>query len=393
MKDDEIGAFLHKLAKIQGALDATVKSLANPKGNHEMAKNIQIEAMKQFYFTTNEFLQQFKENSQMKPSQLALLGLMATTSLHAEGVAPKKVALFLKASGNAFYDGIVIGAKEEAAKHNFEITTFYGSHEDDWQAEVNFLTKEAENYDAFIVDPIRSDVLKEALKHLSNLKKPIVIVDSPLTEGGENALATISSDNFIGGKLAGLFIAGELERGIRPPKCVVHLSGNAKAKGHIDRNDGFISILRDRLPQIEVKTFQGLSSFDQAKKITLENITAIGACDAVFAGSDTMILGVLSAFEERKIRPPTILVGYDAILEAQRKILDGKITASVEQFPSQMGTRAVQTLSSFFRGEQIQKEQLVLPQLSMRKLEVKTYSEKDLEFMRSLKRPKTGTKG
>ena len=329
----------------------------------------------------------------MKTSDLALIGLLAMTPTMTKADVPKKVALLLKASNNAFYDGIVSGAKEEASKHGIEITPFYGSHEDDWQSEVSFMEKEADNFDAFILDPIRSDAFTKTLKMLSEKKKPVVIVDSPLTEGAEYVLSTVSSDNFVGGKLAGLFIAGELERSIVPPTCVVHFSGNAKAKGHQDRNAGFLDNLHGRLPKVEIKTYQGLSSFDQAKKVAEENINSIARCDAVFAGSDTMILGVLAALEEKKIRPPSLMVGYDAILEAQRKILDGKLTASVEQFPSEMGVRSVQTLNKFFSGQSVEKIQVVLPQLSMRKLQVETYSEKDLEGLRKQTAKKVGTKG
>lgn len=393
MKDEDIALFIHKLSKIEGAFEASATCLASENGNHELALKIQNRAAESLRHLSSDFRTKFKETSTMKTSDMALVGLlsMAPVLVSAEQ-APKKVALILKASGNAFYDGIVYGAKEEAAKYNYQITTVFGSNEDDWAFEVSFLEKEMDHYDGFILDPIRSDAFAKVLKKLKEKNKPVVIVDSPLTEGGESVLSTVSSDNFVGGKLAGLYIARELERSNIPPRCVVHFSGNAKAKGHQDRNAGFLSSLREHLPQVEIKTYQGLSSYDQAKKIAAENADAIARCDAVFAGSDTMILGVLSALEERRIRPPSLMVGYDAILEAQRKILDGKITASVEQFPSEMGVRSVQSLNQFFKGESVEKTQVVLPQLSMRKLQMETYSEKALEELQKPS-PKKSTKG
>lgn len=393
MNPKDISDFLHQLADVQGAFESSTASLENPKGNHELAHKIQTTALQRMRFLTTEFRNKFKENPNMKTSDFALMGLIAMAPALAKAENPKKVALLLKASKNAFYDGIVSGAKEEASKHGIEITPFYGSHEDDWQSEVSFMEKEINNFDGFILDPIRSDAFTKILKTLNDSKKPVVIVDSPLTEGSEYVLSTVSSDNFVGGKLAALFIAGELERSNIPPKCVVHFSGNAKAKGHQDRNAGFLNNLHERLPKVEIKTYQGLSSYEQAKKIAGENIETISRCDAVFAGSDTMILGVLAALEEHKIRAPSLMVGYDAILEAQRKILDGKLTASVEQFPSEMGVRSVQTLNKHFLGEGVEKTQIVLPQLSMRKLQVETYSEKDLEGLRKQTVKRAGSKG
>ena len=379
MNANDIADFLHQLADVQGAFESSSASLESPQGNHELALKIQSNALQRMRYLTTEFRNKFKETSNMKTSDLALMGMIALAPTLVKAESPKKVGLILKASKNAFYDGIVSGAKEEASKNGIEITQFYGSNEDDWQSEVNYLEQQADNFDGFILDPIRSDSFGKVLETLKAKKKPIVIVDSPLTDGGESVLATVSSDNFIGGKLAGRYIVAEIKRSNIPPKCIVHFSGNTKAKGHQDRNAGFLKSVRTLLPDVEIKTFQGLSSYDQAKKITGENISAIARCDAVFAGSDTMILGVLAAFEEHKMRPPTVMVGYDAILEAQRKILDGKLTASVEQFPSEMGVRSVQSLSQYFKGGKVEKVQVVLPQLSMRKLEIETYSDKDLD--------------
>ncbi len=394
MKLEAISEFLHQLADLQGAFETSFASLENPKGNHDLARKIQSNAIQRMRFVTSEFRNKFKETKNMKTSDLALMGLLAAAPgfVGAETSVPKKVALILKASGNAFYDGIVIGAKEEAAKNNYQVTTVFGSNEDDWQFEDNFLEKEADNYDAFILDPIRSDVFAKSLRKIKEKGKPVVIIDSPLAEGSESILATISSDNFTGGKLAALFVAGELLDNQIAKPCVAHFSGNPRAKGHQDRNEGFLTTLKAKIPSVVVKTYLGLSSFEQAKKVALENFDAISRCDAVFAGSDTMILGVLKAFEERKVRAPEIMVGYDAILEAQKKILSGKLTASVEQFPSQMGIRSIQAIQKHFSNETVEKTQLVTPQLSMRKLEVKTYSEKDLETVQP-KPKKDGTKG
>lgn len=386
--------FLHKLSSVPFAVEEGIKTIEDPKGDRELALSIQTKALEHYHFLVGEFrTQSLKENPLMKSREIALMGLMAMapTITHAETTPVKRVALFLKASGNAFYDGIIHGAKQEGKKQKYEVTLFFGKNEDDWQGEVDFLKREADHFDGFIVDPIRSDAFHDVLTMLKEKKKPVVIVDSPLEGNSESIISTISSDNFLGGKLAAIFLAKELKRSRQDPRCIAHFSGNPKAKGHQDRNAGFLTTLKTKLPEVSIQTYQGLSSFDQAKRIALENLSAIEKCDAVFAGSDTMILGVLAAFEEKRLRPPLFMIGYDAILEAQRAMLDGRLTASVEQFPSQMGIRAVKALASFYQNEAVEKEQLVPPQLSMRKLEVETFSEKDLDTIPS--EPKAKTKG
>lgn len=292
-----------------------------------------------------------------------------------------RVAVLLKAKGNAFYDSIVDGLQEKAPKYDFEIIRHYGADEDDWEAQVSFLSDEIDSFDAVVLVPTRSEKFEAVLRKLKMAKKPVVVVDTPLTKGAEHLLTTISSDNKLGGRLAGTFMANQLRIEPSEENCLIHFSGNPEAQTHQDRNAGFLEVVKKEHPDIKIHIYNALSSYELARSLALKNLKQIQKCYGVFAGSDTMILGVLDAFESNNLREPPILVGYDAILEVQRKILESKITASVQQSPTDMGRVAADSIWAAFQGRAVEPRQILPPKLAVRKFQLDLLEEKELAIV------------
>lgn len=313
-----------------------------------------------------------------KLSWSALFILASVMDLYAG--APK-LALLVKAPDNAFYDSIIFGAKEVAAELGFELKAFHGKNEDDWKFQVEFLKKNSGEYGGFILVPTRSDVFEVPLKKLSEKGKPVVIVDTPLSSGDEYVLSTINSDNRVGGALAGTFMANQLTVEPSNENCVVLFSGNPKARTHQERNEGFVSVLKATHKNMKVHKYVAMSNFEEAKKLAGENLDQIMKCFGVFAGSDTMILGVLDAFESRNLREPPILIGYDSLVEVQRKILEAKITASVQQSPDEMGRTAVRVLKDHFDNKEVEKKVVIDPRLTVRRFQLDSLSAQDLVYV------------
>lgn len=308
-----------------------------------------------------------------------LLSLVIFNSISAEAAQTKKVALLMKAKNNAFYDLVLQGAREKASQFGYEVTPFYGADEDDWQSQVDILNSKALDFDAFLLIPNRSDKFASTLTHLKKSGKAVAIVDTPLIEGSESVLTTISSNNYAGGRLAGHFMVNAIAVEPAAEKCIVLFSGNTNAKTHQDRNQGFLDAFKTKRPDIKIYTYEAFSSFDKAKEVTEKNIAQIQKCYGVFAGSDTMALGMLNVFESRNLREPPVTVGYDSILEVQRKILESKITASVEQSPAEMGRAAVTAINNFFQNKPVEAIQIIEPRLTVRKFRVDSITERDLD--------------
>lgn len=295
--------------------------------------------------------------------------------------SPMKIAVLLKAQNNAFYDAILDGIQEKASLYGYKIETIYGKSEDDWQSQVDFLSTNGGGFDGVVLVPNRSDKFEHVLNSLKEKSVPVVVVDTPVTLGKSSVLTTISSDNKLGGRLAATFMSNQLNVEPADEKCVILFSGNREAKTHQDRNSGFLEVMHATHPEVKIYTYEGLSNFDRAKAITTKNLKQFQRCYGVFAGSDTMILGVLDAFESRNLREPAILVGYDAVLEVQRKILESKITASVQQSPADMARAAIESLKSFWEGKRVPVDQVITPKLAVRKFQLDLMGEKELAIV------------
>ena len=74
---------------------------------------------------------------------------------------------------------------------------------------------------------------------------------------------------------------------------------------------------------------------------------------AVYAANDEMMLGALEAMSANGVPPGRVItVGYDVIPDAARSIKEGRLTASVEQFPGQQARRALRLLVAKIRDGQ-----------------------------------------
>ena len=68
------------------------------------------------------------------------------------------------------------------------------------------------------------------------------------------------------------------------------------------------------------------------------------------AANDEMVLGALEALAARGVPPGQVVtVGYDVIPDAARAIEEGRLTASIEQFPGQQARKALGLLVAQIR--------------------------------------------
>jgi ribose transport system substrate-binding protein len=75
---------------------------------------------------------------------------------------------------------------------------------------------------------------------------------------------------------------------------------------------------------------------------------------AVFACNDLMALGAIEAISAGGRGGSILVVGFDAIDEARGLIREGKMGASIAQYPADMGEVAVVTAARILRGEAVE---------------------------------------
>lgn len=197
-----------------------------------------------------------------------------------------------------------------------------------------------------LLNPTDSDGLATAVQDANKANIPVITLDRSVNGG--TVVSHIASDNVAGGKLAGEFIAQQLQNKGK----VVELEGIAGTSAARDRGQGFHEVI-DAQKDIQVVAKQP-ADFDRSKGMSvMENILqSQPEINAVFAHNDEMALGALQAIEAAK--KEMLIVGFDGGADAVKAVNDGKMGATVAQQPKLIGELGVQTAEKVVKGEKVE---------------------------------------
>jgi simple sugar transport system substrate-binding protein len=226
-----------------------------------------------------------------------------------------------------------------------ELIFAQGESGTDDEGEINAIESMiTQDVDAIVITPTSPNV-QDALQEAVDGGIEVVLVDNDIP-GWEGKTSLVATDNLAGGKLAGEFMAEQLE----PGDTVAVLEGVAGAPSLQERVDGFLDGLGDGFEIVaslptDCDQTKGL---DAAQDILTANpdVTAIyGACGPPIIGA---IEAVASAGETVE------LVGFDAGPDEVAAIVAGDELASVAQFPARMGEMGAQAALDAVNGEDVE---------------------------------------
>jgi len=169
------------------------------------------------------------------------LVIAGTTTSNA---APKKlksirIAAVVKGLDNPFFIGIKEGIEETALKYGVfaNVQAAPGLNDDIGQA--NKLDSLAgQNYDCYIVIPISSNNLSQAIGKITKKKKTVINIDSPvdaasLKASGGKITSFAGTDNFAAGKAGGAKMVAAIGAG-KKIGLIAGLAGNVTSNARID---------------------------------------------------------------------------------------------------------------------------------------------------------------
>lgn len=204
----------------------------------------------------------------------------------------------------------------------------------------------AQGVDGVVMAPISADALAPAVKALNRAKIPVATVDRKVSSG--DVLVHVGADNVEGGRAAARYIVEKLAG----KGNVIELEGTPGASPAIDRKKGFDEVLA--ASQMKLLASQTAEFYRANGYSVMQNLLqAHDDFQALYAANDEMVLGALKAIEQmekkggRKLS--LVTVGYDMLPEAADAIREGRLTASVEQFPGQQGRQGLQFLVAKLR--------------------------------------------
>ena len=197
----------------------------------------------------------------------------------------------------------------------------------------------------------------EDLAAVLPLNLPLVTIASRI---GTTGHAAITVDNFAGGRIAGLHLAGLGRR------RVAHISGPVQNFEAQERQRGFTAAMAEAFPGMVMRVQTGEFT-EESGYAAMQALLAQGEQpDAVFAANDVMSLGALLALKEAGLSVPddVAVVGFDDIPIA-RFTSPPLTTLRVGVY--ELGRRGLEMLAAAFDDNDVESENIVIsPELVVR---------------------------
>jgi ribose transport system substrate-binding protein len=267
--------------------------------------------------------------------------------------AKKTVALVLKTLNHPFFVEMRRGAQEAADRLGVTLQVQAAEREIDVDKQMQIVENMLQTgIDVLAITPSGSREIVSALVKAKAANVPVLIVDTRLdakaaADAGVAPKTFIGSDNYEGGKLAGEFVVtstgGKARVGILEG-IAGHETGDSRLRGFRDAVA--------KAPGITIVASQPANwERDQGFNVFQNMLQAHPDLDTVFAASDLMALGAIEAIAAAGKTGTIKVVGFDALDDAKQAIAEGRMAASVAQFPYEMGRTAVESAVKVLNGE------------------------------------------
>lgn len=203
-----------------------------------------------------------------------------------------------------------------------------------------------EGISVLILTPVDSDGLTDILKRARQQGVKIIVVDSSVSNE-QLVDCTIVSDNYRAGCLLGDYLLQNKENS----KVVIltheaATSGRERVQGFLDTIGGHEGIeVVEKVPcegQLEIAMPQMEKLIEQGKEF-----------DSVFCLNDPSSFGAAAALETKGLLDKVDIYGIDASPDAKQLIYEGKMRASVAQFPSRIGEEAANAIYDLLDGKEV----------------------------------------
>jgi ribose transport system substrate-binding protein len=249
---------------------------------------------------------------------------------------------------HVFYQDLKGAMEEEANKLGYKLIIQYAEFKGAAQNS-DIETFIAQGVDALIVAPCDSSAIAPVIGEAQAKGIPVFTVD--IAAHGVEVTSHIASDNVLGGRLIGEYLAKLLNG-----KGKVAIIDHPEAASVQERTAGFMEALK-KFPEMSVvQRAEGTGQRDKAMIATQDVLQAHPDLNAIFGINDDSALGALAAVEAAGKQDSIVIVGYDGIPEAREAILAGKaLKADTVQHPKEIGRKTMQIIADHFTKKEVPK--------------------------------------
>ncbi len=244
--------------------------------------------------------------------------------------ANKKVAVVISTLNNPWF--VVLGetARDRAIELGYEATLF-DSQNDTSKEAAHFDNVIAAGYGAILFNPTDADGSVANVKRAKQAGIPVFCIDREINST-DAATAQLLSDNYSGCVELGKYFVEQVGKEGK----YVELLGLVGDNNTWNRSKGFHSVV-DRYQGLKMAAQQA-ADFDRNKALEVMEsmLQSHDDISAVFCGNDAMAMGAYQALLGAGKADEIKIFGYDGSADVVQSIADGKIAATVMQYPKLM---------------------------------------------------------
>ena len=297
-------------------------------------------------------LELIMEDIKMK-KVLATLAL-AVALVPGAAFAQKEIVIGMTVPGLQFPFFVTMKAEAEAAADKLGVKLLFidaqNASDKQMAALENF---SAQKVDGILISPLTTDSLVPAIEDAAQKGIPVATVDRKANT--EAVLIHVGADNVEGGRAAARFIIDKLgDQG-----SVIELEGTPGSSAAVDRKAGFDEVIKASKVKLLVSQ---TAEFSRSKGQTvMENLMQSNPeFDAVFGANDEMIIGAIEAMSAAGIDlKKKVTIGFDATTDAMTYMKNGKLNATIDQFPGQQASLALEALVDKIKNKKDPAEKVV----------------------------------
>jgi ABC-type sugar transport system substrate-binding protein len=256
----------------------------------------------------------------------------------------KRVAVIISTLNNPWFVVLAEAARERAHELGYDATIF-DSQNDPTKESTHFDNVISSGYGAVLFNCTDANGSVANVRRAKAAGLPVFCMDREI-EASDAAVSQILSDNYSGCVALGQYFVREVgETG-----SYVELLGLVADTNTWSRSKGFHSVV-DRYAGLQMVAQQS-ADFDRGKALeVLETILQSHPdIKAVFCGNDAMAQGAYQALLAVGKDSQVKVFGFDGAEDAIRSVAEGKITATVMQYPKLMARTAAENADRYLQG-------------------------------------------
>jgi ABC-type sugar transport system substrate-binding protein len=286
---------------------------------------------------------------QINPTKFILILLLisgiSSCNQNSEKKHSNKIAVVISTLNNPWFVVLGESAAGRARELGYEAQIFDSQNNSAKEAE-HFDNIIAMGYDAILFNPTDADGSVLNVKRAKEAGIPTFCMDREINSR-DAATTQLLSDSFTGCVKLGQFFVRQMNK----KGNYVEILGLVGDNNTWNRSKGFHSVV-DEFPELHMVAQQS-ADFDRNKAMdVMETIMQANPdIDAAFCGNDAMALGayqaVLAAGKADKVK----IFGFDGSDDAIKAIAEGKISATVMQFPVLMARTSADLADQYIKGK------------------------------------------